>query len=164
MAPRKPAAPKTQPEKAVEEAKAVPALAVQSEETAPEKIEVKSKSALSRIEAVEAAIVDEAKKGAHAAEEEIAKVVHSPEAEKLENLSVEDLRKLHDDAIIAEDAAKRLLVVARQRAANMSSKVDDTVDREMIVLKRKVEEAHTWVKQIEEKLAGELKDIWGTTF
>jgi len=119
---------------------------------------------VTEVEAVEKEVVDEVEKVAHAAEEEVAKVVHSPEAKKLENLSVEDLRKLHDDAIIAEDAAKRLLVVARQRAANMSSKVDDAVDHEIIVLKQKVEEAHTWVKQIEEKLAGEMKDIWGTTF
>lgn len=163
MAPKKAPAAKTQAQKASETEDA-PKLVSQSQETDPKTMPVVSKSALKRIEAVEEAIVAEAKKGTHAVEAELEKAVHSPEVQKLENLSVEALRQLHDDAIIAEDAAKRELAVARQRAANMSTTVDDAIDREIIVLKRKVDEGLTWIKQIEEKLSGELKDIWGTTF
>lgn len=162
MAPRKTPAAKTQAEEASQED--APKLVTESPETDPKTVPVISKSAASRMKAVEEAIVEEAAKGVHFAEEEIVKVVHNPEVEKLEKTSVEDLRKLHDEAIIAEDAVKRQLNVARQRAANMSTKVDDVVDREIIALKKKATELHDYIKQLEEKLSGELKDIWGTTF
>src|ERR1044071_3509786 len=101
MAPKKTPAAKTQAQKVSEEKE--PELVSQSPATDPAEVPVVSKSAKRRIEALEEVIVKDAKQGVQFAEDESEKVVHSPAVEKAEEISVEDLRKLHDEAIIAED-------------------------------------------------------------
>lgn len=84
---------------------------------------------------------------------------------KLENKSPEDLRKLHDAAILAEDARKRELYVARQRAAMAPTNSAETdAEEEVSKLKAEWEKDVAWIKQIEAKLDGQVKDIWGTRF
>lgn len=119
----------------------------------------KSKSQVRRIKAVEDDLKQEFDKIVADVETEI-----KPVEEKAEKFSVVTLRKMHDDAIMAEDALKRELAVARQRAANASTKISDEADHAIIVLKAKIAEAEGTVKELESKLAGEVKDIWGTKF
>lgn len=87
-----------------------------------------------------------------------------PRWKELEEKTVAELRTLHQQAIYAEDAAKRELNVLRQRAANMATTADDLVDQQIIVLKKQVSEAASWLRTIELKLKGETKDIWDTKF
>jgi hypothetical protein len=86
------------------------------------------------------------------------------QAKRLEGLSVTELRNLHAEALVAESEAKRELSVLRYRAANMATTVDADIDREVVQAKIKVAEALAWLMAVEQKLAGELKDIWGTRF
>lgn len=84
--------------------------------------------------------------------------------EELKGKSMWELMKLHDAAVVAEDAAKRELVVLRQRAANMASTVNDEVDKEISAAKQKVAEAIAWLHAIEAKLEGVPRDIWGAKY
>jgi len=106
-------------------------------------------------------------------EEEVAKLeqdvdetvaLAKQEMGKLEGLTADELRQLHQDALFAESEAKKELYLLRQRAAMMATTVSDEVEQEIIAAKAKLAEAGSWLHSIEQKLVGELKDIWGNTF
>ena len=83
---------------------------------------------------------------------------------KLEGLAIPALMKLHDEAIIAEDAAKRELHVLRVRAVNMATTAEADAEKEIIVAKGKVAEAEAWLRAIEKKLWGYPRDIYGERY
>lgn len=82
----------------------------------------------------------------------------------LETKTVDELRQLHVDAIHAESDAKRELHALRLRAANMATTVGHDADHEIMLAKDRVAEAGNYLKAVEHKLEGEVKDIWGTRF
>lgn len=99
-------------------------------------------------------------------EEQVAKVEEVLKAaeSELAGLTEAELRKLHDEAIVVEDALKKELYVLRQRAANLATNVEADVEHEIIALKGEVAKAEAWLKKVEAELVGKLKDIWGTVF
>lgn len=111
--------------------------------------------------------VEEAAQDVEAVAGEVTSEVKT-EAEKyaaeLEGKGMQELMKLHDEAILLEDAAKRELHVLRQRAANMTTVVDDAVDKEIAAAKVKVAEAISWLHAIEKRLYGVPRGIWGDIY
>jgi hypothetical protein len=85
-------------------------------------------------------------------------------AKKLEGKTVQQLKYLHDEAVVLEDAAKKYLHILRQRAVNLATTVDDSVDKDIIAAKAKIVEAEAWVREIELRLEGEYRDIWGSKY
>jgi len=83
---------------------------------------------------------------------------------ELDTKSLGELQRLHDEAIVLEDAAKRELHVIRQRAANMASTVDDEIDKEVVLAKQKVADAITRLHEIEKRLIRVPRDIWGSIY
>jgi hypothetical protein len=83
------------------------------------------------------------------------------EADKLEGLTVQQLRVLHDEALVAESEARRLVHVLRQRAANAAVDADVTAEEMVIAAKKKLAETIDWVRQVEKKLENEYLDIYG---
>lgn len=69
-----------------------------------------------------------------------------------------ELRNLYDDALVAESDAKRELYVLRQRAAALATDVDAEAERIIIEAKSGVEDAIAWLKALEQRLSGKLKD------
>lgn len=98
------------------------------------------------------------------ADAKVAEAKVEEEYAALKDKTVEELRQLHVDALLAEAQAKTELYNLRQRIANLGTDVQREVDVEIRAAMTKVEEAGKWIKAIEAKLAGELKDIWGTYF
>lgn len=82
-------------------------------------------------------------------------------AAKLEGKTVQDLRYMHDEAIVAENDAKRVVVILRQRAANDIVSAEITAEEEIIAAKKAWAEAIAWLQAIEKKLEGEFKDVAG---
>lgn len=130
---------------------------------AKKEVNTEDKSVLSDVETEIEAVAGEVKADV---EKELDKVDSdvAPLLEKLKDKTVDELKDLHTQAVYAEDAAKRELYVLRQRAANMATDVDASVEADIVEMKTKIAEAAAWLKALEIKLAGEVKDIWGTTF
>lgn len=76
----------------------------------------------------------------------------------LEGKSEAELKGLYDKAIILESDLKRELTVLRQRAANLASTASTEVEQEVIKVKSDLENALAWLKAIEKKLFGVVKD------
>lgn len=98
-----------------------------------------------------------------AVEQEVEKVVTEVEAfaKELEGKTVQELRILQSDALVAESEAKRVVVLLRQRAANMASTVDVDVEADIVKAKEDWAKSVEWLKAVEKKLEGEFKDISG---
>ena len=96
-------------------------------------------------------------------EEEVKKIeaVVEKEVSSLEGKTVQKLRVIHDDAIRAEDEAKRYVHVLRQRAANAVVDIDTKAEEDVIAAKKKLAEAAKWLRQVENALENEFKDISG---
>lgn len=111
-----------------------------------------------------------AKKETTSIVQDIEEVAASVEAEVdkyeeiLKEKTMTELIRLHDEAILAEDAAKRELHILRQRAANMATIADDTVEKAVSTAKAKVAEAIAWLHAIEKRLFGVPRDIWGEKY
>lgn len=120
-----------------------------------EDIEVLAEEAAAEVKAVE----ERAKQDAIEIKAEVEKYY-----EELKSKTMWELMALHDEAVLAEDAAKRELHVLRQRAANMTTVVDDAIDKEIAAAKQKVAEAIAWLHAIEAKLAGVPRGIWGDKY
>lgn len=120
-------------------------------------------------EEIEAAVkdvevaVDTAVTDAEAVAEEVKAEVEKY-YEELKDKTMQELIALHDEAIIADDAAKKELHVLRQRAANMTTVVDDAVEKEVTAAKEKVAEAIAWLHAIEKRLYGVPRGIWGDIY
>jgi hydroxypyruvate isomerase len=146
----------------------------ETKDTTPDEVEKtkpaskpKSKSQVKRYAITSGLDVEEElKKFEEDTEKDVKKGVQEVDkyAKILEGKSMRELISLHDEAIKAEDAAKRELVVMRQRAANLASTVDKTVDEEVIQAKVKVEQTIEWLEAIERKLKGVPRDIWGAKY
>lgn len=98
------------------------------------------------------------------AEVKEAELEASKYAAELAGKSTDELRQLHSDALYAESEAKRYLHLLRLRAASLATTVGHEVDHEIMDAKVKVAEAASYVSAIEDRLEGEVKDIWGTYF
>jgi hypothetical protein len=85
-------------------------------------------------------------------------------ADVLKTKTVAELRVIHDQAIRAEDEAKRLVHVLRQRANNAVVDVDTTAEEEIIAAKKELAKAAQWLRQVEKALEDEFKDIYETRF
>lgn len=82
-------------------------------------------------------------------------------AKRLQGKTVQELRILHDEALVDESEAKRHLVLLRQRAAMMASTTGPDVDEEIMKAKDEAAKSAAWLFAIEKKLEGEFKDISG---
>jgi ribosomal protein L35 len=96
------------------------------------------------------------------AEAQLVEVAAKDEAHKLEGLTVQQLRDLHKEALIAESDAKREVHVLRQRAANLATDADVRAEEEVIAAKHILARAAAWVKEIEQQLEHEFLDIYDT--
>lgn len=85
-------------------------------------------------------------------------------AEEVKAYTVDELRQLRTDALLAESQAKTELYRMRQRVANMATDVAHETMHGLKAAEERVVAAGEHLKEIESKLAGEVKDIWGTTF
>jgi hypothetical protein len=85
-------------------------------------------------------------------------------ADVLKTKTVAELRVIHDQAVRAEDEAKRLIHVLRQRANNAVVDVDTTAEEEIIAAKKELAKAAQWLRQVEKALEDEFKDIYETRF
>lgn len=82
-------------------------------------------------------------------------------AQRLEGKTVQDLRYLHDEALIAESDAKKVVVILRQRAANEIVSAEVKSEEAIIEAKKVWAEAIAWLQAVEKKLEGEFKDVSG---
>lgn len=82
-------------------------------------------------------------------------------AKRLQGKTVQELRIMHDEALVDESEAKRYLVLLRQRATNMASTAGPDIDEEIMIAKEEAAKAAAWLFAIEKKLEGEFKDISG---
>lgn len=101
-------------------------------------------------------LVDEFEKVAVEVEETAAK-----EIDRLEGLTVQQLRDMHKQALDAESEARRLVHVLRQRAANAAVDIDIRAEESVIEAKKALAKAIEWVREIEKKLENEYLDIYG---
>lgn len=115
-------------------------------------------------------IVQEVKHEVAAAEEVVKEKYEEVKVEvelgvsELEGKTVQELRVLHDEALIAEDQAKRLVHVLRQRANNAVVDVETKAEEDVIAAKKELAKAMQWLRQIENALEGEFKDLYGTKY
>jgi hypothetical protein len=96
-------------------------------------------------------------------EQDLAEIesVLSVEDNKLKGKTVQELRELHKLALEAEAEAKRLVHILRQRAANAMVDVDTRAEELVIAAKQELAKAGKWLRQIENALENEFKDISG---
>lgn len=99
-------------------------------------------------------------------EQEVEAAVKDIEKEysNLKGKTVEELRQLHADALLMESEAKRELHILMQRFAMKGTNVEEEALADLRVAMQKVDDAGRYLKALEGKLYGELKDIWGTYF
>lgn len=116
----------------------------------------KAKSVVTDVEQEVKKVVDVVEEDAKAVETEVVK-----EVDVLEGKTVPELRILHDDAIVAESEAKRLVHILRQRAANEAVTVETASEEAVIAAKKAWGEAVAWLQKVEKKLEGEFKDTSG---
>lgn len=83
---------------------------------------------------------------------------------ELKGKTVEELRQLHAEALQMESDAKRELHILMQRFAMKGTQVEEAALADLRVAMQKVDDAGRYLKALESKLYGELKDIWGTYF
>lgn len=117
-------------------------------------------------ETVPPAVNDEVEKIKQELAQDIAEVeaLVSEEEKALKGKTVQELRTLHDQALRAEDEAKRLVHILRQRAANAVVDVDIAAELAVIDAKKELGKAGQWVRHIENALENEFKDIYETRF
>lgn len=115
-------------------------------------------------------IIEEVKEDVEVAALEVKEKYEEVKAEvelgvsELEGKTVPELRVLHDDALIAVDQAQRMVHVLRQRAANAVVDVDTQAEEDVIAAKKELAKALQWLRQIENALEGEFKDLYGTKY
>lgn len=85
-------------------------------------------------------------------------------AAQLEGKSENELRVLHEMALHLESDAKKELTILRQRAANLATEVDAKAEVDVIMAKIKLAECIAWLKELEHKLFGATKDIYGSRY
>lgn len=116
----------------------------------------KAKSVVTDVEQEVKKVVDVVEEDAKVAEAEVVK-----EVDVLEGKTVPELRILHDDALIAESEAKRLVHILRQRAVNEAITLEIASEEAVIAAKKAWGEAVAWLQKVEKKLEGEFKDTSG---
>jgi hypothetical protein len=95
--------------------------------------------------------------------DEAAKNIASFSAQ-LEGKAENELRFLHTIALHLESDAKKDLTILRQRAANLATEVDAKAEVEVIMAKIRLAECIAWLKELENKLFGASKDIYGSRY
>ena len=83
---------------------------------------------------------------------------------EFEGFTLRQMTDLHDEAIIAEDQAKRALHVIRLRAANLATTSDDKAEKEVLAAKEKVDVAIKRLHAVEARLYGMPRDIYGSSY
>lgn len=82
----------------------------------------------------------------------------------LENKSEAELRQLYQDALWAESEVKRELYILRQRVGSLSSNAETDLEDRIAELRVEGQEALMRLKALEQKLFGQTKDVWGTSY
>jgi hypothetical protein len=77
---------------------------------------------------------------------------------ELEGKTEAELRALYADALVAESDAKKEVTILRQRAANLAADTDVTAEKAVIEAKKELAMAAAWLKALEGRLSGSLKD------
>lgn len=128
-----------------------------------EKTTAKRVPARSRAKSVVTDVEQEVKKvaGVVAEDVKVAEAEVVKEVDVLEGKTVPELRILHDDALVAESEAKRLVHILRQRAVNEAVTIEIASEEAIIAAKKAWGEAVAWLQQVEKKLEGEFKDTSG---
>lgn len=86
-------------------------------------------------------------------------------AEKsLEGKTWDEMKNLHDQALVAETDIKREITLLRQRAANDAVTVETDAEEDIIAAKAKLAAAIAWVEAIEKRIAGTTRDIYGEKY
>lgn len=76
----------------------------------------------------------------------------------LEGKTEAELRALYAEALVAESEAKREVTILRQRAANLAADTEIEAEKAVIEAKKVLDDALAWLKALEQKLSGALKD------
>lgn len=79
--------------------------------------------------------------------------------EELKDKSEAELKTLYDDALVEEAKLKVEVVLLRERAANLASDVEIDAELAVIDAKKKLATAIAWLKALEQKLFGTVKDF-----
>jgi hypothetical protein len=85
-------------------------------------------------------------------------------AKHLESLTWNQVKELHDKALVVETDLKKEITLLRQRAANAAVTIETDAEEEIIAVKAKLAAAIAWVEALEKRIAGTTRDIYGEKY
>jgi chorismate mutase len=85
-------------------------------------------------------------------------------AKSLEGKTWDEMKVLHDQALVVETDLKKEITILRQRAANAAVTIETDAEEEIIVVKAKLAAAIAWVESLEKRIAGTTRDIYGEKY